>query len=703
MDWTGVTNTPRFNLSYLYTKIYGDATFDTDMTISYSSRSSGVGRLYMYGDNSVFNGAGLTFGNLNIESDFVTINDDNTFLEIRCANTEAARTIEFEAGSNTTFRRFGALGTSGNELTFISTIPTSSYTLTQDLGTVTFNYCNITDCTAVGGIAFNAYNSTDVSNNTNINFLGGSPAFGGRYCIPVDNSVSWGDVNTWSTVSGGVGGASVPNSSNNVFLDANTNDANFNLKTNQTSNYCNDIDYTGLSVEVNCYGDDISIDYIYIYGNAIFNNFVVTASYRAYHFNFASTSTGNTITTNGMVIDNSFRFVGVGGEWTLQDEIVEGSGAISLRDGTFISDGNNINLNITTSGSEIRGYDLSGSTLTCQTLNFVDATNLTWNAPTLIVAKPSGTSFIALQSLTINNIDFQATTTTIDDNFTASNINFNPNVIVKFTSGITVTVDTITGDGTAGNLCRLESSIAGSPATISKSSGLVEVNYWSIKDSTATGGATFIARDSYEDTGNTGWLFPEDVNIDSVVANTNNAIITPTITNTANINAVVSNVNNIMITPTIINDTYINAIVTNVNSAMITPSISIINDVNINTVVTNVNNAMIPPLIITSYVDAITGNVNSAMIAPLIITDTINAITSNVNSRFIPPTMEVSQNISVPTANANSSMLSAGLGIWEGKLYQCWVSGVEREVTLSDEEREVTITVLTLSKNKVVI
>lgn len=54
---------------------------------------------------------------------------------------------------------------------------------------------------------------------------------------------------------------------------------------------------------------------------------------------------------------------------------------------------------------------------------------------------------------------------------------------------------------------RFRSSTPGSAATISKSSGSIGVDYCSIKDSTATGGATFYAVDSNNVSGNTGWNF----------------------------------------------------------------------------------------------------------------------------------------------------------------------------------------------------
>jgi hypothetical protein len=76
------------------------------------------------------------------------------------------------------------------------------------------------------------------------------------------------------------------------------------------------------------------------------------------------------------------------------------------------------------------------------------------------------------------------------------------------TAGTTQTVSGFSNNGTAGNLTKLLSTSAGTPATLSKSSGNVSTNYMSIKDSTATGGAVWYAgANSTDVSGNTGWFF----------------------------------------------------------------------------------------------------------------------------------------------------------------------------------------------------
>jgi hypothetical protein len=79
---------------------------------------------------------------------------------------------------------------------------------------------------------------------------------------------------------------------------------------------------------------------------------------------------------------------------------------------------------------------------------------------------------------------------------------------VTFTAGTTQTVSTFGLSGTAGNLITINSSSAGTQATLSKASGTVNAQYLAIQDSNATGGATWNALFSTNLGNNTGWIFP---------------------------------------------------------------------------------------------------------------------------------------------------------------------------------------------------
>jgi len=79
---------------------------------------------------------------------------------------------------------------------------------------------------------------------------------------------------------------------------------------------------------------------------------------------------------------------------------------------------------------------------------------------------------------------------------------------ITFQAGSTTTVNNFTIGSVAGSLITINSSLAGTAATLSKSSGIVSVDYISIRDSNATGGATWYAGANSTDLGNnTGWIF----------------------------------------------------------------------------------------------------------------------------------------------------------------------------------------------------
>jgi hypothetical protein len=101
-----------------------------------------------------------------------------------------------------------------------------------------------------------------------------------------------------------------------------------------------------------------------------------------------------------------------------------------------------------------------------------------------------------------------AGTLTISGSNTFNNItNSVQPATVTFTAGTTQTVSNFGLSGTVGNLITINSVTPGSQFTLSKSSGTVNAQYLSIKDSNATGGANWYATDSTNQGNNTGWIF----------------------------------------------------------------------------------------------------------------------------------------------------------------------------------------------------
>lgn len=79
---------------------------------------------------------------------------------------------------------------------------------------------------------------------------------------------------------------------------------------------------------------------------------------------------------------------------------------------------------------------------------------------------------------------------------------------ITFTAGSTQTFADFTLSGVLGSLVTINSSVAGTRASLSKSSGTVSVGYLSIQDSAAIGGAGWYAgTTSTNVSNNLGWVF----------------------------------------------------------------------------------------------------------------------------------------------------------------------------------------------------
>ena len=225
-----------------------------------------------------------------------------------------------------------------------------------------------------------------------------------------------------------------------------------------------------------------------------------------------------------------------------------GGGSASVKNISTAIAFSHANGNLTQAGANAFGaytltsgtLDLAGYTLT--TPSFTTATgtkSLTFNGGTLTVtnatttafnnAVPTGFSTTAgtgdgkismtaataktfvgggsTYNCTLSNDGAGALTISGSNTFTTVANGVQPTAFT-FTSSTTTTLTNWNVSGTSGNLVTIISSTAGTAATLSKSSGTVSANYLSLKDSTATGGATWYAgANSTNVSGNTGWLF----------------------------------------------------------------------------------------------------------------------------------------------------------------------------------------------------
>lgn len=228
-------------------------------------------------------------------------------------------------------------------------------------------------------------------------------------------------------------------------------------------------------------------------------------------------TTSVTVSFGSMTLASPLLFAGSGGTWTLGSALST-TGNIQLISGTLDTSASG-NYSLTCTGISLqagtKALKLNASTVTLtgtSPISFAtNATGFTFTCGTSTISCTSAsTKTFAGNGNTFYNVNQGgAGTLTISGSNTFNNItNSTQPATVTFTAGTTQTVSNFGLTGTSGNLITINSSSAGSAATLSKASGTVSVDYLSIKDSTATGGATWYAgANSTDVSGNTGWTF----------------------------------------------------------------------------------------------------------------------------------------------------------------------------------------------------
>lgn len=235
---------------------------------------------------------------------------------------------------------------------------------------------------------------------------------------------------------------------------------------------------------------------------------------------FASTSaTPRVITTNGVIFDALPFFNGVGGNFVLGSSLtIPAAKGMTLTNGTFDANGWGVS-----TGTFSLGVGTKTLTIGSGTWN-ITGSGGAWNANTnvtnLTVSPSTGTISMTSSSAktfaggakawpTLNQGGAGALTIQQSNTFTNIANTVRP-ATITLTAGTTQTVTSFGVSGTAGNLVTLNSSSAGSAATLSDSSGVNTVAYTSVQDIAVTGGASWVAplgAGNVNVSGNTGWSF----------------------------------------------------------------------------------------------------------------------------------------------------------------------------------------------------
>ena len=232
---------------------------------------------------------------------------------------------------------------------------------------------------------------------------------------------------------------------------------------------------------------------------------------------FASTSsTPRTVASNGKTIDFPVTFGGIGGTWRLADALTQGATrAFTLTNGTVDLNGQNATI-----GSLALGAGTKTLTIGTGTLTVLGSVNATTNVTGFTVTPSTGIISMTSASSksfagggktwpTLNQGGAGDLTITGANTFADITNSVNGSTVTLPASTIT-TVGALSLHGAAGSLTTLQSSSAGTPATLSKATGGILVTYLSIKDIAATGGASWRAPlniGNVNASGNSGWIF----------------------------------------------------------------------------------------------------------------------------------------------------------------------------------------------------
>lgn len=277
------------------------------------------------------------------------------------------------------------------------------------------------------------------------------------------------------------------------------------------------LDFTGFSGTLNNTARSI-------YGSLVLSSgMTLTAGTAA--MTFAATSGTNTITTAGKTLDFPVTFNGAGGTWQLNDNMtLAATRTLTHTNGTVNLNGKTLSCgfyavaagtkNLTFNGGTLK-IDGSGSTA----FNNANPTGFTTTAGTgtckISMTSASAKTFVGGGS-TYNCTLAQAGagTLSITGSNTFNDISNDYSATgptqITFPASDVQTVSNFSAAGTSAKELTIDSSLAGTQATLSKSSGTISSQYLILKDSNATGGASWTTKNSRNDGNLTGWLMRND-------------------------------------------------------------------------------------------------------------------------------------------------------------------------------------------------
>jgi len=325
-----------------------------------------------------------------------------------------------------------------------------------------------------------------------------------RYWVGGTGTWDGTDTTYWSTSSGGAGGASVPTSADDVFIDANSGGGTVDIIDYVDAGSLNCTGFTGTLTSGSGY--DLTL-----YGNLTLGANGIYRLWRAYFVNNA------TMVSNG-TSNPELEIYAVECVLTLGDAVaVE---RITISDSTLDTDNYDLTVVFLDSDNNVSStFTFGSSSITARFIgitsaDIVNAGTSTINMDYAVFGGTNNWEFHGGGN-TYYNLNFLSDSDAInaggvyDDN-TFHNITNSVQLEgVGFAAGYTQTITGTFGvSGTAGYPFAIRCIEYGSQFTLSKASGTVSCDYLNITGSAATGGADWYAgANSTNVSNNTGWTF----------------------------------------------------------------------------------------------------------------------------------------------------------------------------------------------------
>lgn len=273
--------------------------------------------------------------------------------------------------------------------------------------------------------------------------------------------------------------------------------------------YIRDLEFTG-------FAGTLYARLHYIFGSYTLNSSMTVQASTTQATQFSGTSGPYTITCAGKTLDFPVTFNGVNGTWVFADAFASGSArTLSLVNGTINANDKNVSVGSFALGAGTKTLTLGSGTWTVAG---------TWNANAqsagLTVSASTGTISMTSGSAktfsgggrtwpTLNQGGAGALTIAQSNTFANITNTVQP-ATVTLTAGTTQTVTQFSLSGTSGNLITLNTTSAGSQATLTDSGGANSVSYVSIKDIAATGYGewqAYTSNGNVDAGNNVGWVF----------------------------------------------------------------------------------------------------------------------------------------------------------------------------------------------------